>query len=92
MSQPRMTGVRILGATINDLARGEASGDITELERKHLYGFRALSRFLRFHFGYELPDADADKGLMYLVLSQTGASSPWSYARSTPDSHSRGRC
>ncbi len=47
MSQTRMTGVKILSATINDLARGEASGDITELERKHLYAFRGLSRFLR---------------------------------------------
>ena len=89
MSQPWMTGLAILGVTINDLAQGEASGDITDLERKHLKAFRALRRFLRFHFGDELPDEDADRGLMYLVLSQTGKSVPWTYARSTPDSFRR---
>ncbi len=84
MSQEPSSGYMLLGFLVGDLMKGEAKGDLTDEERKDLKCFRALQKFLYFNFGPQLPDSDADMGLIYLVCNQKGGSTPYTYARTAP--------
>ena len=72
MSQEPASGYMLLGFLIGDLSKREAKGDLTDSEREDLKYFRALQRFLCFHFGPRLPDPDADEGIIHLLWCVKG--------------------